>query len=212
MAVVGDPDESGFVASLARPGGNITGQSILSAELAGKRLELLRELIPGLRSIAVLSNPMNPAHVVQMKSTEAAVKALRMTHHAVEARSPEEIETAFQTIAATRAGALLVLDDAIFLTHRAQIANTALRSRLPAMFGLSGFAAVGGLLNYGPDVAQMWRRSATYVDKILRGTKPADLPIGQATTFQLAVNVKTAEALSLTIPQAILTRADEVIR
>src|SRR5204863_9865209 len=146
-------------------------QSILSAELAGKRLEFLNELLPGVRSIAVLWNPANPAHSVQMRATEAAAKALRLKLHPIEARGPEDFEAAFQAITTTRDAALLVLDDPVFLTHRAEIANAALRSRIPAMFGLSGFAAAGGLANYGPHLSDMWRRAARYVDRILKGAK-----------------------------------------
>jgi putative ABC transport system substrate-binding protein len=214
MATSGDPVAVGLVASLARPGGNVTGNSLLGPDLAGKRLELLREIVPGVSRIAVVSNPTNPAHALHMRALvlEAAARTLGVELHPLEVRSPDDFERVFQAATSARAGALLVFGDPLFTAHRTRIANLAARSRLPTIYELSGFAEVGGLMNYGADLHEMFRRAAAYVDKILKGARPADLPIEQPTKFDLVINLKTAKALGLTIPQSVLIRADRIIQ
>jgi putative ABC transport system substrate-binding protein len=213
MATSGDPVAIGLVATLARPGGNITGQSILSPELGGKRLELLKEIVPGLSRIAVLSNPTNPSHAIELKAIEVAAKTLGVALQLLEARGPEDFESVFQAAASGRAGALFLLADPLTTTaHRARLATLAARSRLPSMYGLSGYAEAGGLINYGPNLHELFRHAATYIDKILKGARPAELPVEQPTRFELAINLKTAKVLGLTIPQSILLRADQVIQ
>ena len=214
MATAGDPVAIGLVASLARPGGNVTGNSILGPDLAGKTLELLKEIVPGASRIAVLSNPTNSMHALFVRETEAAAKTLGVALQVLEVRGPDDFERVFQAAAATsgRADALLVFGDPVLTAHRTRLANLAFKSRLPSMYGLSGFAEAGGLANYGPSLPEMFRRAAVYVDKILRGAKPADLPVEQASKFELVINIKTAKALGLTIPQSVLGRADQVIQ
>ncbi len=211
MATSGDPVAVGLVASLARPGGNVTGQSIVSPELNGKRLQLIRELVPGVSRIAVLSNSANAIHEVDIHEAEAAAKVLGISLHVTGVRGPEDFDRAFQAIAEVRPDALLVFVDPFITASRNRIAALALRSRLPAVYGLSGFAEAGGLANYGPDLAEMFRRAATYVDKILKGAKPADLPVEQPTKFERVINLKTAKALGLMIPPSLLLRADQLI-
>jgi len=211
MATSGDPVRLGLVASLARPGGNITGQTIIGDEYIGKRLEILREIVPGVSRIAVLSNPANPGLVHQMKATEDAARTLGIALQRLEARHADELERAFQAARNERAGALLVLDDAVFSTHRARIVSLAAASRLPTFYGLRS-AETGGLVSYGPNLLERFRSAAIYVDKILKGAKPADLPIEQPTRFELVINLKTAKALGLTIPPSLLLRADQVIQ
>ncbi len=212
MAVAADPVENGLVASLARPGGNITGLSIISADLSGKRLELLKEVVPGALRIGVLSNPTNASNASQVKAAEAAAQALGVSLQRLEVRGPHDFERAFHAATRGRAGALLMLDDPLALTYRSRIVDLAAKSRLPAMYGWKEFVEVGGLMIYGPSLPDMYRRAATYVDKILKGAKPANLPVEQATRFELVINLKTAKALGLTIPQAVLLRADQVIQ
>jgi putative ABC transport system substrate-binding protein len=211
MATSGDPVSVGLVASLARPGGNITGNSILSPDLNGKRLELIKDLVPGVSRIATLSNPTNPIHAVDIKTAEAAAKALGISLHPLEVRDPDEFERAFKIATEWRAGALLVFADPFILANRARVAKLAARSRLPTVSGASGFAEAGGLADFGPDLAEMFRRAATYVDKILKGAKPADLPVEQPTRLELVINTATAKMLGLQIPQSVLVRADRVI-
>ena len=211
MAAVGDPVKLGLVVSLARPGGNITGQTIIGAEYIGKRLEILREVVPGVSRIAVLSNPANPGLLDQMKATEDAARTLGIALQRLEARHADELERAFQAARNARAGAVLVLDDAVFSTHRARIVSLAAASRLPTFYGLRSGEA-GGLVSYGPNLLEMFRSAAIYVDKILKGAKPADLPIEQPTKFELVINLRAAKAIGLTIPQTLLLRADEVIQ
>ncbi len=210
--VTTDPVETGLVASLARPGGNITGLTPIASELSGKRLQLLKTVVPGASRIAVLSNPTSAGVPPQMRATEAAARALGVQLQSLEVRGPDEFETAFQAATKGRAGALIALDDPLVFTHRVRIVKLTAKSRLPAMYGLTGFVEAGGLMSYGPNLADMYRRAATYVDKILKGAKPADLPVEQPTKFEFVVNLKTAKALGLTIPQSVLIRADEVIR
>ena len=211
MATSGDPVRIGLVASLARPGGNVTGNSMLATELSGKRLELLKEIVPGVSRIAVLSNPTNPTHALFLRETEAAAKTLGVVLQVLEVRGPDDFERVFQAATSGRAGALLVLEDPVLTAHRTRLANLATKSRLPALYGLSGFAEAGGLAHYGPSLPEGFRRAAVYVDKILRGAKPGDLPIEQASKFELVINVKTAKALGLPIPQSVLLRADRVV-
>jgi putative tryptophan/tyrosine transport system substrate-binding protein len=209
---VGDPVGSGLVASLARPGGNVTGVTNLTAELSAKQLELLKEVVPGLTQIAVLRNPRNPASAVQLQWTELAAQPLGMQLHVVDVRDPSEFEAAFLSMTRERAGALIVLADTMFLNQRRQIADLALKHRLPATFNWREYAEAGGLIAYGPRLADQWRRVAEFVDKILKDVRPADLPVEQPTTFELVLNLKTAQALGLTLPPTLLLLADEVIR
>ena len=212
MFGVGDPVAAGIVTSLARPGGNITGLSQLSPELSGKRLELLRELLPGVSRVAVLWNPANPGAVLQLRSAEAAARALGVRLQVLEAQGPGEIDRAFAAMRRERAGALLVVLDSVFLLERERIADLAAKNRLPAVYGLRYHAEAGGLMAYGANVLDLVRGGASYVDKILKGAKPADLPIEQPIKFELVINLKTAKALGLTIPPSLLGRADEIIQ
>ena len=207
-----DPVGSGLVASLARPGGNITGLSLMHTELLGKRLELLKEVLPKVGRVAVLSNPGNPGNVRALETVKTTARSLGVKLQILEARGPNEFEAAFAAMARERAGALLVVPDAVFGFHRAPLQVLAAKSRLPTMYGLREHTEAGGLMSYAVDLRDSLRRSATYVDKILKGTKPADLPIEQPTTFELVINLKTAKALGLTIPPSILLRADSVIQ
>ena len=212
MAVSADPVETGLVSSLARPGGNTTGLSLLSPELSGKRLELLKAVVPRVSRIAVLFNPTNPASAIQMREAEVAARALGAQLQRLDVRGPDDFAKAFQAATRGQAGALLVLDDPLPFSYRTQIVALASKSRLPAMYGLTGFAEAGGLMSYGANNVDMFRRAAVYVDKILKGAKPADLPVEQPTRFELVVNLKTAKTLGLAIPQSVLIRADQVIQ
>ena len=211
MATSGDPVAVGLVASLARPGGNVTGNTILAPDLTGKRLELIRELVPGVSHIAVLANPTNPAIAVDLKAAAAAAKSLGVTLQVLEVRERDDFDRAFTAARASGAGALLVLADPFILANRARTAKLALGSRLPAVMGISGFADAGGLADYGPDLTAMFRQAAAYIDKILKGAKPADLPVEQPTRLELVINAGTAKALGLRIPPSVLLRADRVI-
>ena len=212
MVAVGDPVGTGIVASLARPGGNITGLTSIAPELEGKRLELLREVIPKLSHIAVLWNPANPYLVISEKEVRAAARVLRMKVLSLGVQAPEEFDNAFAAILRDRPGALLVLADRLFLHNRQRIMDFATKNRLPGVHAHRELVEAGGLMSFGPSYAGMHRRAATYVDKILKGAKPADLPVEQPTKFELVINLKTAKALGLKIPQSVLIRADEVIR
>ncbi len=212
MMNVGDPVASGIVASLARPGGNITGLSLISPALVGKQLEMLKEVVPKVSRVAILANPDNPSHALLLQHAQDAGRALGVLLQPLRARDRGEIDSAFAAITTERAGAVIVLLDTVLLDHRAGIADHAIRRRLPTVFGVSQFAEAGGLLAYGPNFADQYRRTATYVDKILKGAKPADLPVEQPTTFELVINLKTARALGLTIPQALLLRVDRAIQ
>jgi putative ABC transport system substrate-binding protein len=212
IASADDPVATGLVESLARPGGNVTGLSVMALDLSGKRLEMLKEAIPRLRRLAVLRNPTNPVSVPELKETQVAARALGSQIQSLEAADPRGFAGAFSAMTRERAGALTVLSDAMFLDRHTQIVGHATKSRLPAIFWTREFPQAGGLMSYGPNVADLWRRSATYVDKILKGAKPADLPVEQPTRFELVVNLKTAKALGLTIPQSVLIRADRVIQ
>ncbi len=207
-----NPLESRLVSSLARPGGTITGLSLFSEDLSGKRLELLKTVVPKVSRIAVLSSPTAAAAPSQMRETEVAARVLGVQLQPLEVRGPNDFERVFQEAIKGRAGALITVDEAFFFTHRTRIVKLAAKNRLPAIYGFREFVDVGGLMSYAANLADMYRRAATYVDKILKGAKPGDLPIEQPTKFELLVNLKTARALGLTIPQAILLRADQVIQ
>jgi putative ABC transport system substrate-binding protein len=212
MVAVGDPVGTGIVASLNRPGGNITGLTSISPELEGKRLELLREVVPKLSRVAVLWNPVSPFQVIAEKEVRAAAQVLRMNVLSLGVRTPEELKDALAAIARERPGALLVLADRLFLHNRARIMEFAAQHRLPGVHAYRELVEAGGLMSYGPSYAGMHRRAATYVDKILKGTKPADLPVEAPTTFELVINLKAAKALGLTIPPSVLLRATELIQ
>ncbi len=212
FTVSGDPVAEGFVASLARPGGNLTGLATISPELVGKQLEMLKEVAPKVSRVAVLQNPNQQGHLRAVRQAEDAARALGVQLQVLKARTPSEIEAAFAAMSSQRAGGVLVLRDAVFRAHRAQIVALAAKSRLPAVYGLREEAEAGGLMAYGASVPQMFRRAATYVDKILKGAKPADLPVEQPTKFELVINLKTAKALGLTIPPSLLGQADQVIQ
>ena len=208
-----NPVESGLVASLARPGGNITGLTFTAGpEIVGKQLELLNEAVPKVSRVAVLWNPTNPAAGSFLREVEVAARSLRLQLQLLEVRGPDEFESAFSAMTRGRAGALLVLTDPMFFLHRTRLADFATKSRLPAMLTFREYVEAGGLMAYGVNFRDLWRRAATYVDKILKGAKPADLPMQQPTRFELVINLKTAKALGLTIPQSVLIRADEVIQ
>ncbi len=211
MGGVNDPVASGLVTSLAWPGGNITGLSLLAPELIGKQLQLLRELVPKVSRVAILWNSTNPGNAPQLREAEVAARALGVRLQPMEAHSPSEIDRAFAAMTKERAGAVLVLADTMFNIERKRIADLAAKSHLPtvAMFGMH--AEAGALMAYGTNVFHPFRRAATYVDKILKGANPAEMPIEQPTKFELVINLKTAKALGLTIPQSVLGRADEVI-
>jgi ABC-type uncharacterized transport system substrate-binding protein len=207
-----DPVGTGFVASLARPGANVTGLSNFSPELSGKRLELLREVIPGLSRVAFLWNPDVRGSVLAYKETVGAARSLRLQLHSVELTRAEDLDRAFSEVMEQRAQVLIVqTPNPILFSNREQITTFAQRKRLPSIYGGSSYVNAGGLMSYGPSTPDMFRRAAIYVDKILRGAKPADLPVEQPTKFELVINLKTAKALGLTIPQSILMRADQVI-
>ncbi len=212
VAVTGDPVAAGLVASVARPGGNITGLASMAPELVGKQLELLKEVAPKVSRVAVLRNPSNQGHPFVLRQAEGAARALGVQLHILQARTPPEIEAAFAAMSRQRAGGVLVLRDGLFIAQRTQIAALAAKNRLPAMYGLREEAEAGGLMAYGASVPHMYRRAATYVDKILKGAKPADLPVEQPTRFELVINMKTAKALGIKFPQSILIRADQVIQ
>ena len=212
MTGVAYPVGSGLVASLARPGGNITGLASLQHELIGKRLELLKAVLPTVSRVAVLWNPANPAHAVAVREADVATQALGVQLHLVEARGPDAFDRAFAAMTRAHAGALLVLGDPLVFEHRRRLVELAVRSRLPTMHNIRPYVEAGGLMAYGPRTTDLRRRAAVYVDKILKGAKPADLPVEQPTTFELIINLKTAEALGLTMPPTLLFQADEVIR
>ena len=211
MVAVGDPVGTGIVASLSRPGGNITGLTSISPELESKRIELLREVVPKLSHIAVLWNPKNAFHAIENKQVETAAAALRMKVLYLGVEVQEQIGNAFAQILKERPGALLVLADRVFLHNRALIMDFAAKHRLPGVYAYLELVEAGGLMSYGPSYADMHRRAATYVDKILKGAKPAELPVEQPTKFELVINLKTAKAIGVKIPESLLLRADEVI-
>jgi putative ABC transport system substrate-binding protein len=204
-----DPVGLGLVPSLGRPGGSITGLATTSADFAGKRLELLRAIVPSLRRVAVLWHPANPSNPIQLKGAQAAARALGMRLETVSIQGPNDFDSASKAVPGT--DGLLFLESPLFTTHRARLAELAARSRLPAIYGQREYVEVGGLMSYGTHFKDLYRRAAWYVDKILKGAKPGDLPVEQPTNFELVINLKTAKALGLTIPPALLQRADHVI-
>jgi putative tryptophan/tyrosine transport system substrate-binding protein len=211
MAGASDPIGTGFVASLARPGGNITGQSLLSSDLSGKRLELLKEVVAGLSVVAVLWNPDDPPAALSLRESRIAADLLGIKVESAMVRAPDEFDGAFASVAKAHPQALIALPAPLMNIHAGRIAELARRERLPSIALNSEFPQAGGLMSYGPDIADLYRRSAAYVDKILKGAKPADLPVEQPTKFDLIINLKTAKALGLTAPPTLLARADEVI-
>ena len=206
-----DPVQSGLVSSLNRPGGNITGVTVLSAELAGKRLDVLHELLPTAAVVALLINPANPVAASEMMSLEDVARVLGLQARALEARAPSEIDAAFETLVGLQVGALIVGADALFANHRAQIVALAARHAMPAIYAYRLFPADGGLMSYGADLADSYRQAGVLTGKILKGAKPADLPVQQVAKLELVINLKTAKALGLTVPLTLLGRADEVI-
>lgn len=208
---VGDPVGAGVVESLARPGGNVTGLSDLAAHLQGHRLQLLREIAPAASLFAVVLNPGTPYTALAYKDLETAAKLAKVQLRAFEVRSPEEIAPQLEACKASGAGGLVVLEDPLTFSQRSEIARLASRLRLPAVYGYREFAEAGGLMSYGTDHGAQWRRGAEIVDLILKGAKPADIPVEQPTKFELVVNLRTAKALDLTVPSTIMVRADDVI-
>jgi len=211
MVAAGDPVANGLVDSLARPGGNVTGLSQMLQELSGKRLALLKEMVPKLSHVAVLWNPQSASATLNWRENQQPARQLGIELHSLEVRGPGELDKAFEAATGARAGALAILPDPVITTNLKRIVDFAAKNRLPSIYQSSEFADAGGLVTYGPDRADLFRRAATYVDKILKGTKPGDLPVEQPTKLELVVNLKTAKALGITIPQSILVRADRVI-
>jgi putative ABC transport system substrate-binding protein len=212
MALDNDPVASGFVASLARPGGNITGLSTLAPEIGGKQLELLKEIVPKLSRLAVLGNSTTPVNAQALREIELPAGPFRVKLQYLDIRDPKDIETAFRAASKGRAEALLVLASPLFVLQRTQLTDLALKNRLPAIYDRREFVDDGGLMSYGTNFADMSRRAATYVDKILKGAKPADLPVEQPKKFEFIINLKAAKQIGLTIPPNVLARADKVIK
>jgi ABC-type uncharacterized transport system substrate-binding protein len=210
MAGGGDPVGLGLVASLARPGGNVTGPSVMNTEVVSKRLQMLKEILPELRRVAVLLNSVNPIHALFMQETESTARVLRLELQPIEVHGPDDFEAAFGAATQGKAGALVAFDDSLTLQYRTRIVALAAASRLPTMYGYREFPDEGGLISYGANLSSPYRLAAKYVDKVLKGTKPADLPVEQPTKFELVINLKTAKALGLTVPASLLARADEV--
>src|SRR4051812_22748475 len=211
VAHMHDPVAGGIVNSLARPGGNITGMSIIAPDLAGKRLELLKEVLPKLKRLTVLWNPGSGGAVTEWRATQVAARQLGIELASLEVRDAEALLRAFERLRAQRPPALAVLSDVRVISYRKLIADFAAEQRIPTLFGFAEFAAAGGLLSYGVNLVDLYRRSAGYVDRILRGAKPGELPIEQPTTFEMVVNLKVASALGVAMPQSVLLRADQVI-
>jgi len=211
FAVAADPLGGGLVASLARPGGNVTGQSLMGTDLAAKRLELLTELVPGLRRLAVLWNPDRPRFASQIQEIHTASASRGLSLDVLQVRSAPEFDHAFRTMGDTGVGGAIILDDAMFHQERTRLTTLAAQRRIPAIYGHRDYAEVGGLLSYGPHLPTLFRRAATFVDKILKGAKPEELPVEQPTKFELVLDLKTAQALGLTVPPLLDAQADEVI-
>ena len=212
MASVNDPIGSGFVDSLAHPGGNITGLTNVASDLSGKRLELLKEIAPGLKRVGVLWDPGGPASSLTWKESQAPARALGLQLYSMEPRSINDFGKAFADATHARVGALVIAANTLATRNQKLVAELAVKNRLPSISILSEFVEAGGLMAYGPDRSDLFRRAATYVDKILKGRKPADLPVEQPTKFAMVINLKTAKQIGLTIPQKVLARADRVIR
>ena len=212
MATVMDPVALGITPSLAKPGGNLTGLAILSLELTSKRLQLLKEAFPRLSRVAVLWNPDNPGNALVLKEVEIAAQVLGLRWQGFAVQRPDKLVEAFEAVVGAQCNGILAIEDSVLFSHLSRIVEFAARSRLPAMYAFRQFADAGGLMSYGPNTPDSFRRAAVYVHKILKGAKPADLPIEQPTKFELVINMKTAKALGLTIPQSLLVRADEIIQ
>ena len=212
MASVGDPVGNGLIASLARPGGNVTGTSFLTSALVGKQLALLKQFTPQASRLAILLNPANPGHPLTLPPGKAAAQSLGVHLQVVEARGPADLEKGFAAMAREHAGGLFVPWDGTFLVHAVRITELAARTRLPTLYGQRRYIDVGGLASYGPSADESFRRAAFYVDKILRGAKPGELPVEQPTKFELALNMKVAKALGLTVPSSLVGGADEVVQ
>jgi putative ABC transport system substrate-binding protein len=212
MAVGGDPVRAGLAASLARPGGNVTGLTVLAPELSAKRVQLLKEVVPKTTLVAVVWNPANPLGETYLRETEAAAQSLGLRVHRIEVRSAVDLDAAFRAVVDAHPNALLTVADGLLLDNRRRIVEFAMKSRLPVVSPDREFADAGGLMTYGPSLAANFRRAAGFVDKILKGAQPGNLPIEQPTKFELVINLKTAKTLGLTIPQSLLLRADEVIQ
>ena len=212
MVTTGDPVAGALVASLARPGGNITGVTAAGPELIGKQLELLTEVVPRVTRVSVLVNPTSPFTGRFLEEKDRIARALGWRLQVLAAQDPSEFEKVFAAMGSERAGAFMVLMDIMFTTHRRRIVELAAKSRLPAIYGERGFVDAGGLMSYGAGLAGMYRQAAIYANKVLKGAKPADLPVEQPTTFELAINLKTANALGLTIPKSVLLRADYIVQ
>jgi len=207
-----DPVGTGLIASLAHPGGNVTGLSDFHGGVVTKRLELLKDVAPLASRIAVLLNPANPSNPIQLKDIQAAASAFRVTLISLEVKGPDNIDPAFTTVVKERAGALLVLGDRLFATHQSQIIKFAVKNRLPTIYSQRLYVEAGGLMSYGANFTDQYRRAAIYVDKLIKGAKPADLPVEQPTKFELVINLKAAKQIGLTIPPTVLARADKVIK
>jgi putative ABC transport system substrate-binding protein len=210
FVAVAEPVRAELVASLARPGGNVTGVSLLTPELSGKRLQLLADVLPGVRRVAILTNPDNLSHTVFLEQTREAARALGIPLQPLEARRLDEIERALGA-GATEGAGLIIFDDPVLWTHRKRIVALAAERRLAVMYGYRDFVDEGGLMSYGPERTELYRRTATYVDRILRGSRPGDLPVEQPTKFELILNIRTARAQKLAIPPSLLQRADHLI-
>ena len=211
MALVVDPVGSGLVDSLARPGGNVTGLSMMTTELNSKRLELLKEVTPELSRVAVLWNPDHPFHATVVNDLKTIAPSLAILLVAVDVRNPDRFAEAFATIGQSNAQAVYVVEDPIFFAHRTELLRLASAARLPTIHELRRFPEAGALMSYGPDLYDLFRRSALYVDKILKGAKPADLPVEQPTRFELVINLKTAKALGIRVPETMIALADDLI-
>ena len=212
MINVGDPLRLGPITSLSRPAGNVTGLASYGPELTAKQLEVLKELVPAMKHVAIFWTPANPLHAGVLRDLEGPARLLGVQLHAIKIAGPEDFEQAFKAAAAERSAAVWVFSDSTFFAQRASLAMLAASARLPTIFVQRQHVEAGGLVSFGPVAAEMYRRAATYVDKILKGAKPADLPVEQPTKFHLTINLKTAKALGLTIPQTLLQRADEIIQ
>ena len=211
FAGVGDAVGVGLIASLARPGGNVTGSTFITEETIGKQLELLKEVVPRIARVGVVINPVNPVYRLVLRASEAPARALGLPLEVVGVQGAEDFERAFRAAIKGHVDGLVILRDPVLITNQARLLALAATARLPAMYGMREFVDSGGLMSYGPSLVEMYRRAAYLVDKILKGSKPADLPVEQTTKFELVINLKTAKALGLTIPQSLLQRADQVI-
>jgi putative tryptophan/tyrosine transport system substrate-binding protein len=212
MAQVNDPVGAGFIASLARPGGNITGSSVMAPDLSGKQLELLKEIVPKLSHVAVFGTSVQPGNAQSVQESELAARALSIQLHYIDVLDPKEIETAYQNAAKQRSQAVLVLQSPVFSSRRQLLVELAIKNRLPVIYPQSDYMDAGGLMFYGPSMADSFRRTAIYVDKILKGAKPADLPVEQPKKFEFVINLKAAKQIGLPIPPNVLARADKVYK